>query len=95
VAFQAGARSSVPESPDPQDEQIARQAKATAQAIEWVSRILAVVAVMILPGLGGRWLDGRFGTNVFTLLGFGLGLVLGIFSLLTVVNTPKPPDQKT
>jgi len=86
----------VPKSPDPDDEQIAKQAKATAQAIEWVSRILAIVAVMVLPGLGGIWLDGRFGTSgVFTLLGFGLGLVVGIASLLAVVKPPRSPDKKT
>jgi hypothetical protein len=77
------------------DSQIEEQAKATALAIEWVSRILAIVAVMVLPGLGGRWLDQRFGMRIFTLVGFALGLVVGVTCLLAVVNTKKPPDKKT
>lgn len=88
-------RPSVPERKDLDDDQIANQAKATGLAIDWVSRILAIVAVMVLPGLGGHWLDARFGTNVFTLLGFVLGLVVGTVSLIAVVKPPKPPDQNS
>jgi len=82
---------------EPDDNQIAQQAKATATAIEWVSRILAIVAVMVLPGLGGTWLDSRFGTQVFTLAGFALGLTIGIVALLAVVKAPptKIPSNKT
>ena len=85
----------MPKRRDPDDDLIANQAKATGLAIDWVSRILAVVAIMVLPGLGGHWLDARFGTNVFTLLGFVLGLVVGTVSLIAVVKAPKPPDKNT
>jgi hypothetical protein len=95
VALKLADRPSVPQRKDLDDDQIARQAKATGLAIDWVSRILAIVAVMVLPGLGGRWLDVRFGANVFALLGFVLGLVVGIVSLIAIVKVPKPPDQNS
>lgn len=80
---------------DPDDARIAAQAKATATALEWVSRILAIVAVMVLPGLGGSWLDARFGTNFLTFTGFALGLTIGMICLIAVVKAVKPPDSKS
>jgi cyanate permease len=63
-------------------------------AAEWVGRIFAVSLLMCLPGIGGLWLDGKFGTECFALLGFGLGLVLGIASLLALAKA-SPPHAKT
>jgi hypothetical protein len=62
-------------------------------AMEWVSRILAVVVVMIGPGLLGIWLDHRWGTGFLTLLGFALGLTGGTAYLLVVSRsrTTRPP----
>ena len=41
---------------------------------------------MVLPGLGGGWLDKRFGTEpLLTLVGFGLGIAGGISHLLLMV----------
>jgi hypothetical protein len=65
-------------------------------AMEWVSRILAVVVVMIGPGLLGGWLDRRWGTAGFlTLLGFALGLSVGTAYLLVITrsHTPRPPRR--
>jgi hypothetical protein len=53
-------------------------------AMEWVSRILAVVAEMVLPGLAGHWLDTRWGTNFLALVGFALGATLGVWHLLVI-----------
>ncbi|MGH7136162.1 MAG: AtpZ/AtpI family protein [Pirellulales bacterium] len=58
----------------------------------WVSRILAVAAVMVLPGLAGQWLDKRWGTGFLGLVGFALGLVSGIAYLLTMTKLP-PHDM--
>jgi hypothetical protein len=65
--------------------------------MEWVSRITTVALEMVLPGLGGLWLDGRWGTSFLGLLGFVLGLTLGIWHLLQMtraLNTKAgPPDS--
>jgi hypothetical protein len=58
-------------------------------AFEWVSRILAVVAEMVLPGLAGQWLDRRWGTNFLVLIGFGLGIALGIWHLLVMTSASQ------
>ena len=60
-----------------------------AIAMEWVSRILAVVIVMIAPGLLGGWLDNRWGTGFLTLLGFAVGLTAGTAYLLMVTKSKK------
>jgi hypothetical protein len=57
-----------------------------AVAIDWVSRILAVVAFMVLPGLGGEWLDRHWGTHFLTLVGFALGLTFGIWYLIAITR---------
>lgn len=64
-------------------------------AFEWVSRILAVAAEMVLPGLAGQWLDRRWGTNFLVLIGFALGISLGIWHLLmmTSAGARKPTDS--
>ncbi len=51
-------------------------------AFEWVARITSVALVMVLPGVAGGWLDHRWGTNWLALLGFTLGLVGGLVSLI-------------
>ncbi len=56
--------------------------------MEWVSRILAVAAEMVLPGVGGGWLDNRWGTApLFTLLGFAVGVSLAIWHLILMTKT--------
>ena len=59
-----------------------------AVAVEWVSQITTVVAEMVLPGLAGQWLDNRWGTSFLTLVGFALGLTVGIWHLI-VMTRPK------
>jgi hypothetical protein len=61
------------------------------EALEWVSRIVSVAAVMVLPGLGGQWLDRRFGLGFLGPLGFVGGMALGIWYLLLV--TRQPPKR--
>lgn len=57
-----------------------------ARAIEWTGRIMGVALVMVLPGLGGQWLDNRLGTNFFALAGFAFGLIAGISGLLVMTK---------
>jgi uncharacterized protein YqgC (DUF456 family) len=56
----------------------------------WVSRILAVAAVMVLPGLAGYWLDKRWGLGFLGLTGFVIGLISGFAYLLAI--TRRPPN---
>ncbi len=59
------------------------------QASDWFGRTIAIVVVMVVPGLAGGWLDGKFGTRIFTLLGFGIGMFLAVVSLI-VFTRLKP-----
>jgi hypothetical protein len=65
-----------------------------AKAMEWVARITTVAVMMVMPGVGGWWLDGRLGTTYFVAIGFGLGLVMGLVFLLRVVRPPGGPSAR-
>ena len=62
-------------------------------ALEWVSRILAVTLIMILPGLGGQWLDQRLGTGFLGLLGFAFGVTVGIWYLVAMTSRSNPKSR--
>lgn len=67
-------------------------------AMEWVSRIMAIAMEMVLPGLGGQWLDQRLGTSFLVLVGFGFGLTAGIWHLLLLAkqsNQRKKSEPST
>lgn len=58
-----------------------------AMAAQWVSRITVVAFEMVLPGVGGFWLDGKLGTKFIGLIGFGIGFVLGMWHLLAMTSS--------
>ena len=60
-----------------------------ALALEWVSKITVVALEMVLPGLAGHWLDGRYGTEFLAILGFLLGMTCGMWHLLTMTKVIK------
>jgi hypothetical protein len=62
-----------------------------ATAMNWVTKITTVTLEMILPGLVGWWLDDRFGTRFLALLGFAVGVPLGIRHLIATTKS-KPKD---
>ena len=65
-----------------------------AIAYSWASRVISISLEMVVPGAIGVWLDKRFGTvAVFTVLGFSLGLVLGIIHLLQISKSQQPDGQ--
>jgi hypothetical protein len=66
-----------------------------AAAMEWVSRIITVSFEMVLPGLGGKWLDDRWGTNFLALVGFALGLTVGIWHLLQMTRALNSKGGKS
>lgn len=57
-----------------------------AIAMMWVSRVFAASLMMCLPGLGGRWLDRRWGTSLLGPAGFVLGLVSSVVYLISVTR---------
>jgi hypothetical protein len=57
-----------------------------AVAMQWVARVFAASAVMVLPGLGGTWLDGRWGMRFLGPAGFVFGLVGGVVYLIAVTR---------
>jgi hypothetical protein len=60
-----------------------------AIAMQWVSRIFATSLMMVGPGLGGQWLDGRWQTRVFGPAGFVLGMVVGVIYLIAVTRQQR------
>ena len=70
-----------PQVTDPQDER-----PPIALAMEWVAKITTVALEMVLPGLLGEWLDGKFGTNFLALVGFALGITVGVMHLLAMTR---------
>jgi hypothetical protein len=57
-----------------------------AAAMQWVARIFAAAFMMFLPGLGGQWLDKRWGTHFLGLVGFAVGLVGGVVYLISATR---------
>ena len=77
----------VPPSPD--------EKSPIAVAVEWVARITALAFEMVLPGLGGHWLDSRWGTApVLALIGFVLGTVGGLSHLLWMTSAANKKAQE-
>lgn len=57
-----------------------------AGAMNWVSKITTVALVMVLPGLVGWWLDNQLATRYLSLVGFALGVPLGMWSLIAMTK---------
>jgi ATP synthase protein I len=65
-----------------------------ALAMEWVSKITTVALEMVLPGIFGQWLDGKWGTGFLGLAGFALGVTVGLWHLLRMTkSTTRQVDK--
>jgi hypothetical protein len=60
-----------------------------AEATHWVSKILAISLEMILPGLAGLWIDNQLETRFLGLLGFALGVPLGIWHIIAMTKSKR------
>jgi hypothetical protein len=60
-----------------------------AEAMNWVSKITTVTLEMILPGLAGLWIDNQLETRCFSLLGFALGVPLGIWHIIAMTKSKR------
>ena len=81
----------------PDDQKPAITPLATGMA--WVARITTVVAEMVIPGLIGRWLDSKWETQFCVVIGFVLGLVIGMWHLIRMTRSmdsqaPKGPSRE-
>ena len=60
-----------------------------AEAMNWVSKITTVALEMVLPGLAGSWLDNQLETRFLALLGFVLGISLGMWHLIAMTKSKR------
>lgn len=59
-----------------------------AKAYHWSSLVVTVCLEMIVPGLVGLWVDRQLGTwVVFGVLGFAIGMTVGIWHLLRLTGS--------
>jgi hypothetical protein len=69
---------------------------AVAKAYSWAAQIMTVALEMVLPGVVGIWLDRKLGSvALFTVIGFGLGLPLGIWHLLRMTARKEVPTDSS
>ncbi|MEZ6138264.1 MAG: hypothetical protein R3C53_25555 [Pirellulaceae bacterium] len=61
------------------------------QATQWLSRTIAIVILMAVPGLIGVQIDRWLKTTMFTPAGFGLGIVVAVAALLVLSKKLTPP----
>ncbi len=59
-----------------------------ARGMEMVARVMAAAMMMVLPGLGGQWLDRQLGTNWLVLVGFVFGISVSIYYLIVITRPP-------
>lgn len=57
-----------------------------AVAAHWVSQITGIALEFVVPVVIGRWLDQRWGTSAWTVVGALLGPILGFWHLLTLTG---------
>ena len=60
------------------------------KGLEWLSRTLAILTLMVGPAFVGNYLDRRFGTMIFAPAGLVLGMLLGTSLLLLLANKLTP-----
>ena len=60
-----------------------------ARAMNRVSKITTVALEMVLPGLAGLWLDNQLGTRFLTVIGFALGVPLGMWHLIAMTKSKR------
>jgi F0F1-type ATP synthase assembly protein I len=58
--------------------------------MEWVAKITTVGLEMALPAIGGKFLDDRWGTKYWALIGLVVGVAAG---LLHLIQMTRPKSQ--
>ncbi|OAI51729.1 hypothetical protein AYO47_06860 [Planctomyces sp. SCGC AG-212-M04] len=82
--------SPVPEDDPDRLKEFGRKGMEFADASVWLNRIFSAIA----PGLIGLWIDHRYGTRIWALIGLVLGLVSGTLNFIQVTKGVfKKPDH--
>ncbi len=63
----------------------------SGRAIQWLSRTLSILILMVVPGMLGHWLDGRWGTQFLAPVGFAVGMVAATGILIALARRLTPP----
>jgi hypothetical protein len=58
-----------------------------AAAMIWVNRIISICLEMVVPAVGGYWLDRYFGTRFLVVLGVLFGAALGFWQLMSITRS--------
>ena len=61
--------------------------------MQWLSRTLAILIFMVVPGVVGSLLDRQLRTAFLTPVGFGIGIALATAALLILANKLVPPGR--
>jgi len=62
-----------------------------SEALTWVSRVLSVGVIMGGCGWLGNLLDSWIGTSFLTIVGFLIGMTIGLAGLIGLVLRAQPP----
>jgi F0F1-type ATP synthase assembly protein I len=82
--------SPVPEDDPDRLKEFGRKGMEFADASVWLNRIFSAIA----PGLIGLWIDNRYGTRYWALIGLVLGVTSGILSFRQATKDVfKKPDR--
>lgn len=65
-----------------------------AAAVEWVAKITTVALEMALPTVGGAYLDRRWGTQYWALVGLILGVTVGLWHLLQLTRNSGNSEKQ-
>jgi len=65
-----------------------------ALGLEWATKITTVALEMVLPAIGGGYLDKRLGTSYWALIGVVVGMVVGMWHLLVMTRTKHVPKKR-
>lgn len=57
--------------------------------MEWVARITTIGLEMSLPAIGGHYLDQRWGTQYWALIGLVVGVTVGLWHLVQMTRPAK------
>jgi hypothetical protein len=57
-----------------------------SEALNWLSRILAVGVVMLALGWAGGKLDQWLGTKIIAVIGFLVGMMVGLIALIGILQ---------
>ena len=65
-----------------------------ARAVGLAYAVIGLCVQMVIPILGGYWVDQRVGSQaLFTIIGVGLGMWMGVLGLIRVTETLRGPPK--